>query len=405
MAAQPSASVATKGISAPFALSDVHLIRALSPEIIQRTWTNNKVEWGKTIDIETYFGREKHLAKQEFAQHDRMKTWVLVPKSFDPDHPNLDHILCAVETFERPGLVATKDQGVRDVLSVSIASVFCAAPYRGHGYATVMMKQLWKEIENMQGVEFTFLYSDVGPDFYGRLGWTPRPSDELIIPPSYSWIDQDPPRKDQDPTLVGDDAAAAAAVLQEVTDDNLEALVAQDAQWLRNSMEAQLDADDQVLVAVTPDIHCIQWLSARSRFLADHVPSSPPPPPPPSHDHPPQQSLKVLGVRDTQSHSFVLWYHNLAGGTFYVIRWQLDPAAKNKDRVARALIQAIQDEAKKWNRTKVTLWNPDPALANQLALTITPRASSISCLGFVSPASALNAKNVEWLLNEKYAWC
>jgi hypothetical protein len=252
----------------------------------------------------------------------------------------------------------------------------------------------------MQGVEFTFLYSDVGPDFYGRLGWTPRPSDELIIPPSYSWIDQNPPpHKDQDPTLVGDDAAAAV-VLQDVTDDNLEALVAQDAQWLRNSMEAQLEAaDDQVLVAVTPDIRCLQWLSARSRFLADHVPS-----PSLSHDHHPQQLLKVLGVQDTQSHSFVLWYHNLAGNSFYVIRWQLDPAAKNKDRVARALIQAIQDEAKKWNRTKVSLWNPDPALANQLGLTITPRASSISSLGFVSPASALNAKNVEWLLNEKYAW-
>lgn len=140
MAAEPSASVDSKGPAAPFAHSDIHLIRALSTEIIQRTWTNNKAEWGKTLDIETYFSRETHLANQNFAQHGKMKLWVLVPKSFDPDHPDLDQILSAVETYERPGIVATKDQGLRDVLCVSIASVFCPACYRGHGYATLMMK-------------------------------------------------------------------------------------------------------------------------------------------------------------------------------------------------------------------------------------------------------------------------
>lgn len=140
MAVEPSASVDSKGLATPFAHSDIHLIRALSPEILRRTWVNGKEEWGKTLDTETYIGRETELASQDFAQDGKMKSWVLVPKSFDPDHPDLDQILSSVETYERPGIVATKDQGLRDVLCVSIASVFCPARYRGHGYATLMMK-------------------------------------------------------------------------------------------------------------------------------------------------------------------------------------------------------------------------------------------------------------------------
>jgi hypothetical protein len=127
-------------VSTPFAHEDIQLIRAYSPDIIQQTWTNNRVEWGPSLDEETYYARERILASQEFTRDNKLQVWILVPKTFDSANPQLDLILSAVETFERPGIVASKDQGLKDVLSISVASVFTPAPYRGRGYASLMMK-------------------------------------------------------------------------------------------------------------------------------------------------------------------------------------------------------------------------------------------------------------------------
>jgi len=119
-----------------YAHEDLHLIPATSLEIITKTWTNNKEEWGKTTDMDIYLARERVLSSHEFA----VQAWVLVPKTFSPENPDLDQILSAVETFKRPGMIATKEGGVKDVLSVSVASVFTPKHYRGHGYASFMMK-------------------------------------------------------------------------------------------------------------------------------------------------------------------------------------------------------------------------------------------------------------------------
>lgn len=127
-------------VATSFAHEDIHLIRAYSPDIIQQTWTNNRVEWGPSLDEETYYARERILASQEFTRDNKLQVWVLVPKTFDSANPQLDQILSAVETFERPGIVASKDQGLKDVLSISVASVFTPAHYRGRGYASLMMK-------------------------------------------------------------------------------------------------------------------------------------------------------------------------------------------------------------------------------------------------------------------------
>ncbi|KAF9965133.1 hypothetical protein BGZ70_005361 [Mortierella alpina] len=361
---------------APFALEDIHLIQAHSPETIQRTWANNKHEWGKTIDTETYYARERHLASQGFASQGKLKFWILVPTTFSPEHPDLDLILSAVETYDRPGMVATKEYGVNDVLAISIASVFTPVQYRGHGYASHMMKLLWKEIEAMDIVAFTSLYSDVGPKFYGRLGWTPMRSDELVIPTSHQ-VTQ-----------------AESIVVESVTDNDLLELIKRDAQLVRGSLQARLDessvsSPSTVLVVVTPEPNCIQWLHARSRYVAQHILKLD------------QHEITTLGAKDPNSDSFVLWNHDLLKHKLVIIRWRLDSEAG--DATARALIGAAQREAEKWRLSSVVVWNPEQPLADLLGLNVDSREKSIPSLGLTSPA--FKADNVEWILNEKYAWC
>ncbi|KAI7819271.1 hypothetical protein BC939DRAFT_460742, partial [Gamsiella multidivaricata] len=336
--------------AAAFIHNDIHLIRIYSPGIIQHTWANNRLEWGKTTDVETYFARETLLSNQDFTSNGKLKFWALVPKSFGQDHPNLDHVLCAVETFERPGIVATKNQGVKDVLSVSVASVFTPPQSRGHGYASLMMKSLWEEIKKMDNVSFTFLYSDVGPTFYGRIGWTPRRSDEIVIPTSHFVIDQSP---------------SPPARLANVTDDDLTSLINKDAQLLREELKkrAESSGPEKIFVAATPEPSCIRWLTARSRFTAQYIRKLE------------QHDITVLGARDTKTDSFALYFHHLLEDQLYIIRWRLDPKAG--EETARALIQAAQAEAKKWNLSKVVIWNPEQSLADLLGLQIKHRDDAL----------------------------
>ncbi|KAI1300707.1 hypothetical protein EDD11_006019, partial [Mortierella claussenii] len=164
----------------PYRHEDLIISRATMPDIIHRTWTNNMEEWAKGVPLAQYHAREKHLASTAFSSDDRLITWVLVPKpdaepmdeykawskteeatakghrngvhgGFDPQDGselNLERILGAVETYERPGIVATVaadgqnghgDGELKDVKSVSVASVYSPSKYRSHGYGKLMM--------------------------------------------------------------------------------------------------------------------------------------------------------------------------------------------------------------------------------------------------------------------------
>ncbi|KAF9214646.1 hypothetical protein BGZ59_003284 [Podila verticillata] len=360
--------------AAPYSHDEVHLILATSQAIIQQTWTNNKEEWGKTLDLATYHAREIFIANQAFTNNNKLQVWVLVPKTFDPENPDLSLILSAVETFLRPGLIATKELGVRDVASVSVASVFTPARYRGHGYGSLMMRLLWSQIERMDNVEFTFLYSDVGSTFYSRMGWVPKRSEEMVIPTDFAL------------------PASGEVTLDTVTDQMLENLAALDAQLLRETLKVQINTtpDFTSLAAVTPEPRCLQWLHMRSRFAAAHVLK------------PEQHEITSLGARDQASNSFVVWYHDLGKSQLFIVRWRVDPLASQAETVS-ALMGAAQAEAKKWNLSKVVIWNPEQSLSDLLGLKIVYRDSAIPSIGLT--VSSPTASSVEWVMNEKYSWC
>ncbi|KAG0249593.1 hypothetical protein BG011_009113 [Mortierella polycephala] len=378
-----------------FSHDEVHLIRATTPEIIRRTWTNNKVGFGRGIDLDTWLAGNDTLHSQDFSVQGRNKIWILVPKSFNIQQPDLDLILSSVETYERPGLIASKDQGVRDVATMSIASVFTPERYRGQGYASLMMRLLWKTIKQMDHISFTFLYSAVGPTFYGRIGWAPKRSEEILIPANHFF---GPVTSDAATTTA---TTIRQATLEDVKDQDLTELMNWDATLLRQSMKSWLNkpaatpsANNRVLTAVLPEPNCIKWLLARSRFMARHILKLDP------------CEITVLGVKDTQSDSFVLWHHDFIEDRLVVTRWCLDSKTEEgqRDMIARAMVQAAQMEAQRWNLSTVVVWNPGQSLADLLELGIRQRyEKAIPSLGLVSSPET-DPENVEWIMNEKYAW-
>nr|WP_169727697.1 GNAT family N-acetyltransferase [Acetobacterium dehalogenans] len=64
-----------------------------------------------------------------------------------------------------------------------IGSVLTPKPHTGKGYATILLKNCLKEIEK-DGDALIFLYSDINPDFYKRLGFRLLPKELQKTPKS-----------------------------------------------------------------------------------------------------------------------------------------------------------------------------------------------------------------------------
>ncbi|KAF9953880.1 hypothetical protein BGZ70_000076 [Mortierella alpina] len=418
--AAPAALIKVKG-PAPYALHDLVLIPATAPEIIQKTWTNNMEEWAKGVPLEQYHAREQHLAATAFSSENRLITWILVPKAdadvteeykttagdhgvrggFDPkdvSKQNLERILGAVETYERPGIVATVgDETLHEVSSVSVASVYAPSKYRSHGYGKLMMRLLWKKIEDM-GASFSFLYSDLGPDFYGNFGWTARTSTEIVILPSLTL----PAPPSTASSAMTTRASARAIKLETVTEESLAALIEHDTQLLRTQLIKKLKErlnttppKKTTFVAVTPEVRCIQWLHARAWFNAKEI----------WKFQDPQMKDLTLGVYVAGTKDqFVLWHHDFTDDNLFILRWRIDSTATNEeaDIIALAFVEAAQQEARKWRLSKIVFWNGHASLANLLGLKVKHRQHSIPSLGLIK--SDQDTNNVEWVLNEKYSW-
>ncbi|KAK3845949.1 MAG: hypothetical protein J3R72DRAFT_8159 [Linnemannia gamsii] len=427
---------------APYLLSDLILIPTTVPEIIQRTWTNNMEEWAKGVPLDKYHAREQHLAATDFSSEQRLITWILVPRpdadvtpayaasgtgagagvgkeevrlkvggGFDPMNvsgENLERILGAVETYERPGMVArVGDKLVEDVSSMSVASVYVPSKYRHHGYGKLMMKLLWEQMET-KNIAFTFLYSDLGPDFYGDFGWTARLSTQIVIPTTFTL---------PAPPTARTRGSVRHTILQPVsTDAQLRELVDQDALLVRQDLEQRLavalatfesqETETERFVAVTPEIRAIQWLHARAWFNASVIFSK-------NYNPATIESSLKYGVRvpGSNNNQFVLWHHDFTDDNLFILRWRLDSSSPAKegedlDAIALAFAEAAQEEAKKWKLSKVVFWNGDEALASLLGLKVQVRKDSIPSLGLLNtPYPGHTPARLEWVLNQKYSWC
>lgn len=265
----------------------------------------------------------------------------------------------------------------------------------------IFIRLLWEEMESRK-IAFTFLYSDLGPDFYGDFGWTPRTCTQILIPTTMTL---------PTPPTARTRGSVKPVTLEPVaTDTQLQELIEQDALLVRQDLEAHLATaktnnykKTKTIVAVTPEIRAIQWFHARSYFNASVIFSQ---------NHSPlliQTDLKY-GVRIPGSKTqFVLWHHDFTDDNLFILRWRLDPSSspeEDTDAIALAFAQAAKDEAKKWGLSKIVFWNGDEALASLLGLKVETRKDSIPSLGLLNTVyPGHQPEELEWVLNQKYSWC
>ncbi|MDQ3069075.1 MAG: GNAT family N-acetyltransferase [Acidobacteriota bacterium] len=68
----------------------------------------------------------------------------------------------------------------QDVRALGIGAVFTPAAHRGRGHAAALIEALVAEAAD-QGSRYALLFSEIGSEFYARLGFTPLPIDETMI--------------------------------------------------------------------------------------------------------------------------------------------------------------------------------------------------------------------------------
>lgn len=63
----------------------------------------------------------------------------------------------------------------------AIASVFTPNAHRRRGYAAKMLSLLLQELKSRKGAVASTLYSDIGPNYYSKIGWEAHPSVSLVL--------------------------------------------------------------------------------------------------------------------------------------------------------------------------------------------------------------------------------
>lgn len=331
-----------------------------------------------------------------------MTQWILVDRTLSPDHRP---VLASCETFRKRCLVSggnAAGKNVSEGITHGVASVYCPPDYRERGYASRMLRELGKTLEKWQvpageeGEEeekggrcvASVLYSDIGGRFYERLGWVPRLAHHFVFEPGN-----------------GESPKATP-----VFDTDLEKLCLMDEVLVRTVLE-KLQVQSQnhgqkARFAILPDAAHMRWHHAKEDFACIRLFGKVP-------------EVKGAIAGEGGKRVWAIWTHrfygcpgNAAQNVLYILRLGMEVIGDgNEDEdVVRNLglvLHAAMVEANEWNLHHVQLWDPSSVVARLVQKTGIPyRAEtrtneSLGCLRWYGRED----EEVEWLYNEKYAWC
>ena len=377
---------------------DVFLDLATPEEILAQLHANNS-EWkGALPSVDAYLRREEYLGNQDLTKDGGLTSWSLV---YQPPGGKRQ-ALCGCETIKKRALVG-KNGKVEEVVSHGLGSVFTPLPNRGKGFVRRMMTELAKRLKTWQmnngkRVLFSALWSDIGKRFYAAHGFQPFPSAHVSLPVA--------------PTV-----ADGLPTVRRLTSSDLPELCALDEEVLRQSLVEYKDANRSA-VALVPDYTTMRWHHAREEFVANEL----------FGRHP-----EVKGAITGEPGSRVWCYWTRVWkdpqddepNTLHILRLasedesQSDFAAASPDGVEQAknssatkaiaaLCAAAQTEAALWDMGEIQIWNPNStvlAAAQLIDPTVKVQHRENDSIPSLLWYGEGSWEHVDWISNEKFAWC
>ncbi|OBT65854.1 hypothetical protein VE03_05451 [Pseudogymnoascus sp. 23342-1-I1] len=364
-----------------------------TPSERHTTWLNSSADWGAALPTPTYIERESHLCSAStLAASGGITHWILVDSSLPPD---ARPVLATAESLRKRTLVASPGGEVYEAVSHGIGSVFCYPEYRGKGYASRMMGELGEVLKGWQAEEgggraevvFSKLYSDIGRGFYGRHGWRPFPSGHVEFPAAAAG--QEGGKEGVRRLLTGD----------------LEALCEVDEGMLRGLM-GRKTADGKTRVAIPPDAEHFAWHRAREEFVTQALFGRVP-------------EVRGALVGEVGGRVWAVWTRGFYGkkdeaakNTLYILRLVVEAEMRGEKVDEGVLAGQLEDvvgvargEAREWGCGRVEVWNPSATVCGALekvgGTRVEREKEGIASVMWYGK----EGEEVEWLANEKYAWC
>lgn len=362
-----------------------------TPAERERIWKGTHPQWGAALKLEDYIAREYDNMKAPLARDGGVTSWMLTDGNMKPDERP---ILSSCETYKKRALVSDPENNakVRDGTAHGVASVFTFPEYRKRGYGRKLISLLAEELRSRQqknegDADFSVLWSDVGPDFYGNLGWKAYRSTYLEFP-------------------VKDAVPPADPAVKPLTMDDIPELAARDEEIVRTKVAS---STAPASAAVIPDIDTIQWHMNRVNFMCNRIFSRTP---------------AIRGALYTppdapNSRIWATWTCSFYGGldepeknVVRILRLAIEDESISDETLAKgieAIAGFVQKEAKEWLCSKVELWNPEERIRR-----VTEGIESLGAKFVVRENNNLASLNwfgknsdqeVEWIVNERFAWC
>lgn len=360
----------------------------------------NSVAWKGPLSVDAYIAREDHLLQQQLTRS-RLTVWVLVDRR---DPPNQRTIYASCETYKKRALLAFRGC-VEDVPTHGIGSVYCRPEFRGTGFAKRMMEELvgrletWQTGDEKEGRKrevFSVLFSDIGKTFYAQFGWKAFPSSHVALFP----IDER--------MFAQEVRGAHLPATRDLSTVDAHSCMCNEqvAQRQREQLRVASEKSPGAKVAINPDFDHLVWHWAREEFYAERL-------------RPEKGKPSIKGAGNDSVCVYCAWNRNFGEtpeeNTLFILRWTYDepttPAQMQATIEAMAaLLRRAQREAHEWNMARVEFWNPAPMMQKAVSLldptaeVIHREKDSIASLRWTGAEQGLG-DDVEWLWNEKYAWC
>lgn len=353
-------------------------------------WTSSHPSWGAALSLQGYIERENRQVDIPLARNGGLSRWILTDESGLGPRP----VLSSLETLKKRGLVRDPASGVREVTVHGVASVFTDDKFRRKGYAGAMMNLLGEALQakenNLAGdAHFSILYSDIGKAFYAKSGWKPFESSHLEFPASST-------------------ATTSSANLKTIGPDDLPSLAEADEALLRKKL-ADTPPSSKALVAVLPELDQFLWHTTRESLQCEQLLSR----------KPATHGVVYTSPTSPSSRVWAIWKRNHSGltsqpekNTLFILRFVVENESMGDEELSsaiEAIVTAARKEAAEWACGKVEMWNPSDRVRrlseknDQLGAKYVVRESdSISSLRWHGAGSV---DDVEWIANEKYAWC
>lgn len=339
------------------------------------SWELNGASWAPPLTLEQYVGREDVLSQTALSANGGTIYYVLHHK----DNP--DAIVSACEVTSKKVLTADAS-GSRFIDAYSIASVFTAPQYRENGMASHMLRKVQQVVDAT--TECGALYSDIGRDYYTRLGWRDFRTPQVMF------------------RLQEGFEAPAAGHVRHLTESDVAELCEKDTDALTQRFQHLGETKDgKAHFTFVPSFAQCSWHFARDAYVAKIMAG---------------REVRHRGARTSDGHTWLYWDHDLRETKLKVLRIVTSGEDGPDKRVAdvKSLLKAALAESRDWDLPALLIWSPSEEVVaaateiwreageNLQVLFEERQDGSIPSLRW---KGGEDVGAVVWESNEYFAWC